>query len=356
MFSYEFPAIKGVQANSEYYICMVPLKLLSKIFGNDNEYVPPQYRAQRNLNIKRIPEIKDYIIKNRDSYVFSALAASIDGNYFFNAENESNLGILNIDLDATFLINDGQHRKAAILEAIEEDESLKNETISIVFYADKGLSRSQQMFTDLNKHAVTTSKSLNTLYESREPSAMLAKKVVAEIPFFDRYTDLELDNLGDNSPNLFTLSNFYAAIQKMTSGMKVEGNNELQKYVIEYWKLVEKNINEWQEFQNKSITKKSLRKDYIIVYGIAILALGKLGNWLLLNDKGKCIEILAGLKDIDWRRTNLKDWKLRAVTMNGKIARSSETINLTYIRLKKLLAISLTKEEREIDRNVGRKI
>ena len=35
-------------------------------------------------------------------------------------------------------INDGQHRKSAILAAIKEDASLENETISIVFYADKG--------------------------------------------------------------------------------------------------------------------------------------------------------------------------------------------------------------------------
>ena len=66
-------------------------------------------------------------------------------------------------MDSKILINDGQHRKAAILAAIEEDETLLDETIPVVLFADKGLERSQQMFTDLNKHAVTTSKSLNAL-------------------------------------------------------------------------------------------------------------------------------------------------------------------------------------------------
>ena len=32
MFNYTFPAVKGVQANTEYYISMVPLKLLKKLF------------------------------------------------------------------------------------------------------------------------------------------------------------------------------------------------------------------------------------------------------------------------------------------------------------------------------------
>lgn len=31
-FSYRFPAVKGIQAGREYYISMVPLKLLSRLF------------------------------------------------------------------------------------------------------------------------------------------------------------------------------------------------------------------------------------------------------------------------------------------------------------------------------------
>ena len=84
-FSYRFPAVRGFQAEKEYYIAMIPLRLLSKLFGSDDEYVPPEYRAQRRLNTTRIPVIKDYILDNRQSSVFSALAASIDGEYEFNA-------------------------------------------------------------------------------------------------------------------------------------------------------------------------------------------------------------------------------------------------------------------------------
>ena len=63
------------------------------------------------------------------------MAASIDGHMQFvaNQENE-NTGTLEIDMNASFLINDGQHRKAAIAAAIVEDESLRDETISIVLY------------------------------------------------------------------------------------------------------------------------------------------------------------------------------------------------------------------------------
>ena len=76
MLKYQFPAVKGKQAGQDYYICMVPLSLLNKIFLTDTNDVSAEYRAQRKLNEARIPEICDYILNNRSSYVFSALAAS----------------------------------------------------------------------------------------------------------------------------------------------------------------------------------------------------------------------------------------------------------------------------------------
>lgn len=78
-FCYKFPASRGIQANKEYYIAMVPLKMIDKLFLNEGEYIYPEYRAQRRLNESRVTMIKKYILENENSYVFSALVASIDG-------------------------------------------------------------------------------------------------------------------------------------------------------------------------------------------------------------------------------------------------------------------------------------
>ena len=83
-FVYRFPVVKGIQAKREYYIAMVPLKMIPKLFPPEEEYVPPEFRAQRKLNESRIPVISRYILRNRENYVFSALAASIDGDFRFN--------------------------------------------------------------------------------------------------------------------------------------------------------------------------------------------------------------------------------------------------------------------------------
>lgn len=70
MFSYRFPVVRGVQANKEYFIGMLPLEYLSKLFPDDSDVVAPEFRAQRRVNEQRIPAIRDYILKNRTSYVF----------------------------------------------------------------------------------------------------------------------------------------------------------------------------------------------------------------------------------------------------------------------------------------------
>lgn len=57
-FKYTFPAVRGIQAGKEYYISMVPLKLLPRLFPTEEDIVLPEYRAQRKINEARIPEIK----------------------------------------------------------------------------------------------------------------------------------------------------------------------------------------------------------------------------------------------------------------------------------------------------------
>lgn len=344
MFSYKFPAVKGIQACTEYYICMMPLGLLGKIFSSDYNDVGPEYRAQRKLNEVRIPEIRDYILNNRDSYVFSALAASVDGELNFIPGAEPNIGILEINLDATFLINDGQHRKAAIQAALSEDGSLAQETISVVLFRDRGLQKSQQMFSDLNKHAVITSKSLNTLYESKDEVAIVSKRVVDEIPFFRRYTDKEKDNLGKFSSNIFTLNTFYGANKRILGAAKMTLDKKYA-FVHKFWQTVAQNMREWNEMNRGDLSKKDLRENYIVTQGVTLLALGRLGKFYLDTPEINMEESLKGLRTIDWLRNNTASWLGRAVKPNGQINRNERGIFLTYIEIKRLLDLPITMEE-----------
>lgn len=353
-FVYRFPVAKGIQSNKEYYIAMVPLKMIPRLFPSDDEYVAPEYRAQRKLNSSRIPVMSKYILDNRDTYVFSALAASIDGEFKFVPATESiDIGLLEVSMDAKLLINDGQHRKAAIIEALKEDSSLNDETISVVFFADQGLKRSQQMFTDLNKHAVKTSNSIAELYDSRDQLAVITRNVISEIEFLDEFTDKEKDILGKYSSNLFTLSTFYNANKRIIRGGKLE--DETETFLLRYWQAVVDNIEPWKELKNKEISKVDLRENYIITQSVIIQVLGRLGNYFYLNKKVNLTETLKGLSKVDWRRSAAV-WKLRTIRENGRMINNEDAIILTCNVVKQILSIPLDSTEmaREEKRNKGK--
>ena len=140
-YNHSFPAVRGSQAGRDFYIAMCPMALIPKLFIFDEEEIPPELRAQRTLNKNRIPEISRYLADNQDNYVISAITASVDKTVSFKSDGESgftqNLGILEIPMDAKLLINDGQHRRAAIESAIQENPALKTDNVPVIFFIDK---------------------------------------------------------------------------------------------------------------------------------------------------------------------------------------------------------------------------
>lgn len=349
-FSYRFSVVKGLQAGREYYIAMIPLGILSKLFGKDDEYVPPQYRAQRCINQARIPEITRYILDNRDTYVFSALSASIDGNFkFIASELDVNLGVLEVDMDASFLINDGQHRKAAIDDALKEAPELSKETISVVFFKDEGLRRSQQMFADLNKHAVKSTVSLSTLYDNRDALSNAVKRVISEVPFLSKYVDTEKDNLGKNSGKLFTLSNFVKANQRILKDEIITDENA--DFLVKYWNCVFNNIDEWRQLECKQIYKCDLRENYMLTLSVTLNAFGRLGRYFYEHIEE--LDKLKGLNNIDWMRNNV-DWQGRALDNNGKVIANEDAIIKICAYIKLNLNVALTKEEEKKENELRR--
>ncbi len=347
---YSFPVVRGMQATREYYIAMMPLRMVKILFPEDKEYVAPEYRAQRKLNESRVPIIKQYILDNKESYVFSALAASIDGEMRFHpSETSKDVGILDVSMDAIFLINDGQHRKAAIIEALNEDASIGDETISVVLYEDQGLKRSQQIFTDLNKNAVRTSNSISELYDSRDEMAVITREILKEISFLDSYTDKEKDILGKYSSKLFTLNTFYLA-NKIIIGKRKE-SEKYKNFLLEYWKCVANNIEPWAELEKREISKIELREQYIVTQGVVIQALGRVGAYLADHPNISIPATIKKLKKINWKRSDLC-WKYRAINDKGRIITNKNAIILIANYIKLNTGLPLTEEEIKAEENI----
>ena len=322
--AYVFPAVRGTQAQREYYISMVPLDVMSKIFQFADEDLPPEIRAQRILNKSRIPEIRDYILSNPDSYVFSALTVSVDGNMEFMPADEMmpQVGAISISMTSRFLINDGQHRRAAIAEAIKMNPSLKNEHISVVFYRDEGLLRSQQMFSDLNRYAIKPTKSINILFNSREESSIIAKRVIDEVGVFKGLVEKERTAISNRSKALFTLSAICTATSELLNGSSLSTQNKID-LAKEYWSAVGRNISEWNMVKSGKMKSSAVRKDYICSLSITLVALGHAGNALIQNFPETWANYLEKLSIIDWRKTN-PAWD-NLVFVNGRVAANRST-------------------------------
>ncbi|MFF0870147.1 DNA sulfur modification protein DndB [Nonomuraea sp. NPDC003560] len=352
-FEYVFPAIRGIQAQREFYVSMCPLRLIPKIFLFDEDELAPEVRAQRVLNKARIPALASYIVDNPSDYVFSALTASVDGEMRFTGIASEGpgmrIGQLHIPMVARFLINDGQHRRAAIEAALAENPELGEETIAVVFFHDAGLARSQQMFADLNRHAVRPARSIGVLYDHRDERANVARLLALKSPIFRNFVEMESSTLSARSRKLFTLSALYYATSALTQGLALSNVHEVAKLADEYWAAVDSLIPEWELVRTRKMTAADVRRQYLHSHGIALHALGRLGNTLMLKstEPDSWKPRLEPLAKIDWTRSN-HDWEGRAI-VGGRVSKNHSNVVLTVNYLRQKLGMELGPEEANVE-------
>jgi len=346
---WEFPAVRGIQAGREYYVSMCPLRMVNKIFVFHESNFSPEMRAQRQLNRGRVPEMTRYLVENPSTYVFSALTASIDGEATFtpnSSASDEKLGVLTIPWSSKIVINDGQHRRAAIEAAIEKSPALKDETISVVLFHDRGLERCQQMFADLNRYAVRPPRSLSVLYDHRDDKALLAKLVVGSVPGLTDLVEMEGSSLSPRSKELFTLSAIYTATAALLSEISVEAPEERGAIAADYWTRVSNQISQWADIRKGVLTSGAVRDTYIHSHGVTLHALGRIGN-TLLKQQAVDLSVLEKLSTLDWRR-DAPQWSGRCVVA-GRMSKSHQSVTLTANQIKRHLSMPLSADEQSVE-------
>jgi DNA sulfur modification protein DndB len=326
--------------------------MLRQISIFDEKELPPELRAQRSLNKARLPEMTGYIVDNPDDYVFSALTASIDSEVVFEPisrePGQDRLGTLKVPMDAKFIINDGQHRRAAIIEALEQKPTLAAETIAVVFFLDIGLARCQQMFADLNRYAIRPSRSLGLLYDHRNEKAKLAKLAIMKSDVFRDLVDMEKTSLAPRARKLFTLSAFFNASADLVHGIATGDVEKDAQLAREFWEEVAKHFPAWGQVREGKLAASEVREAFIYSHGIALQALGRAGNALLSDTQSQWKDRLANLRKIDWARSNSKVWEGRAM-VGGIVSKVKANVILTGNVLKTVLNLPLTQEEQRLE-------
>jgi DNA sulfur modification protein DndB len=345
-----FAAVRAVQAQRAYFVTACPLGLVPEILSFDAPDLPPQLRAQRVLNKARVPQIARYLTSNPTSYVLSAITASIDADVHFEPlgllQGGVRIGELTIPADARILVNDGQHRRAAIAEALQTTPELAQESVPLVLFLDAGLSRSQQIFADLNRHGIRPTTSLNVLYDHRDWIAKLARKVATEVCPFHGLTELEKSSLSNRSSKMFTLSAIHQATGALLRHRRNQQLSEQdEETALAFWTMIGEFIRTWGSIGDR--TASDLRHDYLHVHAVALHALGTVGGELVQQLPNGWQARLKRLESIDWSRSNAQ-WDGRAIR-NGRISKAGPSLILTtnVLRVRAGLQLSLTEQDLE---------
>ena len=320
-----FYATRGIQAGREFYVAMCDFTTVVKYFVFDMvSGVPPEMRAQRKIRESRTSKISAYILENPTSYVFSAITVSVDKLIRFESvpseNSESKIGKITIPSNATILVNDGQHRCAAIRKAYEQNKEIGIERIPVVIFEDRGLQHSQQMFADLNQNAVKPTKSLALLYDHRDTFARFVVTLANDVEIFAGRTEMERTNISNRSTNVFTLNGIGEATRRLL-GLKMNTKSiaaEKQKLAVEYWTHISRNIPQWNLLMDKRMTPYDMRRQYVHAHTNILNALGMVGYMLTRRKDWK--QRIRGLQDIDWSRSS-PIWQDKVV-MDGKMLKN----------------------------------
>lgn len=234
---------------------------------------------QREINEKRIDQIKDYVLYNPEHFFSSLIAAIHKGNPIWSdfdieshfkvdnkviSENEiefieNKVGILSLTGDEIIFALDGQHRLKGLKEAYSSNESIGNEEIPIIIVVHNTVNkqRTRRLFTVLNKYAQKPKEAELIILDEDDAAAIITRMIVeshAVLSHKNAISSSNTNNIPAYDTKSFTTLVTINRINKilLTNAYKIDftkrpSNDDLSKYLnkcLEFWDFLFK-INPW---------------------------------------------------------------------------------------------------------------
>ncbi len=332
--SINVPAMRGRIGKRTYYSCLMPMKAIASLFKfTDWNGFSAEDREQRILNKSRIPELCAYIVENEDDYLFSSITASYKSEPVYreqHGDRSGSIGTLELELGDELIINDGQHRCAGIVEAVKQNPAIGGHTISILLFPYESKARVQQMFSDLNRYVAKTSKSLDVLFDKRDPVSISTMFALDKIEVFKELTEHSDASLKSKSTKIFTLAALYDANHELLKGREDHDTEDNAKLLVDYWEAVAVHMPDWTKVLKGQKTSVELRAEKISAHSTVLRALGGLGVELMKDPEWKTR--LAALEKIDWSKKN-PDWQDVCIVANSVVSnRQARSATKSYIK------------------------
>lgn len=330
--------------------------------------------VNRFLDAKHVKELKHYIMDNKDNFTIPPITLvcktelpfspitfgiekfdSMDQIYKTVEDLGSMLGRVTIPLGYTFTCLDGNHRSKAIAElAIENPDHVQGNFILCNIVHETDNLRIRQDFVDINQNAKTTTATINTLFNSRDPLAKLTSKTIDSTEYLNENTELLAASISKNSRKLYTLNNIKNAIVELgtynsqsrtsinsMSSMLSKNPEYLGGLVLEidvfFDRLKRNKIIE--DFLTAETTEEKIkiRSNGIISSGVGLIIASRVVSDASENSQGLSYkDIIDRVMDYDWSRSN-QFFRGKILSDEGAIISSTNSINSTSNALLKEL-------------------
>lgn len=365
------PALRGTMGSIEYFVITLPYSVVTRYLTTTDRSLPPKERENRKPTPSRYGVIADYITKNPDTYRFSSITCTYgkDGTHapvrWKSVEPSGDLsliGVLTLDNRDPLIIVDGQHRFEGIKKALDQDSSLVDDMISVVLFPYIDLRAAQQLFSDLNRNAKKTTKSLDILFDRRDVVNRVVQKLVGKVSVFEDRVNLEDAGIPAQSKDMFTLAGIYQATEPMINAIyeagllpaelterDSEGNpiyheDQYVDFLADVWEFIATRFPEWGKVASGELDIRDVRSKYLHWNSGIISAIGEFIA-AAMRDKGQ-----------DWRQPVVtalehpdnRGWRRNEAHWQGIITAGTQVLPRSAVKpqlkayLKRLAGLELT--------------
>lgn len=322
--------------------------------------------VNRFLDKKHVNELKLYIINNKDSFTIPPVTLVSKSDITFKPIDYGNgdfpdketmlekvkvmgsaLGKITIPLGYTFTALDGNHRCKAITELAAEHPEIvagNNLLCNIVHETDN--LKIRQDFVDINQNAKTTTATINTLFDTRDPLARLTSEVIDGINYLGESVELFSASISKTSKKLYTLNNIKnsiveisnhdsqnkTSIRGLSEALKIDNEfQDILKLELDmFYNLLKENsiIKEYLE-ANTVDEKVNARTSGVITSGVGlIIACRVISSAAEYSNGFTHEEIIRKVMEFDWRRSN-PFFKGKIISEGGNIISNVSSIKET---------------------------
>jgi DNA sulfur modification protein DndB len=321
----------------EYFASVVTLGEVARLIDFVEEVdewtseTPPALKLQRKMNTQRVErELVPYLLSGEDHF-YSSITVEIRPAPRIDAEGVEQVvfnvtqtfpgglefGMLTLDGTETLYALDGQHRLKSIELAIRQQPRLARDLVSLIMIPFQSVVRSQTLFSDLNRYAKPTSKSISLLFTHREGFARLAKSIADTVPILRDRVNMESTSLSSNSRHFITLSTLYEMTKTLADCDETEVQQreaELVERLTEVWRLLTESIDAWSLVASSEEHPAYLRQRELCMHGVAQQSIALAVKKIMQKHPLDWQDQLGVLGAIDWRLTN-PDWQ--GIAMHG---------------------------------------